>query len=178
MRAFVCVVLAVWSILIPWRDVCRAFGDIGIEVERVSGTESGIGKCKYCGKMINVGKVHQNAEVIVKNQLQEALTERNMGFSDGKNNTQYIQVLIYRYEERQGGDYAVDKPAHVGFHMHLISKGTVKQVFVYEESQQALMENLLSIGKFLKRGGKWVTAERLSSDGINKGVDTLLEAAE
>ena len=178
MRAFVCMVVAALSIIIPWHNVCQAIGDLGIEVERVTDAPGGIDKCRVCGRFINVGRVHQDAVAVMKNQLKAALTDRDMGFVEGKTATQNINVLIYRYEERQGGDYAVDKPARVGFHMHLVSKGVVKQVFVYEEDQQSLMENLFTIGKFMKRGGKWVTAERLSGDGINKGLDNLLEVAE
>jgi hypothetical protein len=178
MRAFICVILAVWSILIPWRNVCQALGDLGVEVERIAEESGGIDKCKYCGKAISAGRVHQDAVIIIKNQLQSALTDRDIGYGEGKMKTQYINVLIYRYEERQGGNYAVDKPARVGFHMHLMSKGVLKRVFVYEEDQQSLMENLFNIGKFMKRGGKWVTAERLSDDGINKGLDNLLEVVE
>jgi hypothetical protein len=178
MRAFVCMVVAALSIVIPWRDVCQAIGDLGIEVERVSETMSGVDKCGYCGRFISAGRVHQDAPAVIKGQLQTALTNRDMGYVIGKARGQYINVLIYRYEERQGGDYAVDKPARVGFHMHLMNKGTVKRVFVYEEDQQALMENLFNIGKFMRRGGKWVTAERLSDDGINKGIDNLLEVIE
>lgn len=177
MRAFLSVLLLILSIFTPWHNVCRAIGDLGIEVERVS-EGGGIDKCRYCGRLINVGRVHQDAELIVKNQLQSALTDKNMGFVEGTARTQYINVLIYRFEERQGGDFAVDRPARVGFHMHLINKDVMKRVFVYEEDQQALMDNLLTLGKFMKRGGKWVTVERLSSDGITKGLDTLLEVVE
>lgn len=178
MRTFISVVLAVWSILIPWRDVCQAMGDLGIEVERVAEVAENIHKCEYCGKAINVGKVHQDAEAVMKNQLQAALTDRDIGYVEGETKNQYINVLIYRYEERQGGNYAVDKPASVGFHMHLMVKGALKRVFVYEEEQQSLLENVFNIGRFLKRGGKWVTVERLSSDGIEKGLDDLLEVVE
>jgi len=158
--------------------VCHALGDLGVEVEKASGAGGGIDKCKYCGRLINPGRVHQDAEVIVKNQLKAALTDRDMGFVEGKTKTPYINVLIYRFEERQGGDYAVDKPARVGFHMHLMNKGAPKRVFVYEEDQEALMDNLFTIGKFMKRGGKWVTVETLSNEGINKGLDNLLEVVE
>jgi len=178
MRRFICVFLTVCGFIIPWWNICSAIGDLGIDVERVSDQAEQIDRCKYCGRQIGVGRVHGDAVIIVKNQLESALTERDMGYVEGKTKTQYINVLIYKYQERQGGNYAVDRPASVGFHMHLINKGVLKQVFVYEEDQQALMENLFSIGKFMKRGGKWVTVERLSEDGINKGLDKLLEAVE
>ena len=177
MRAFICVFLAAFSIFIPCWNRCGAVGDLGIDVERAGGPE-GISQCPYCGRPIDVGRIHVDAEMIVRNQLQTALTDRDTGYVGGKGKTQYINVFIYRYEERQGGNFAVETPARVGFHMHLISKGTVRRTFVYEEDQQALMDNLLSVGKFIERGGKWVTVERLSSDGIKKGLDSLMEALE
>jgi hypothetical protein len=178
MRAFVCVLLAAWSVVIPLRNICSAIGDLGVDVERVPDGAEKIDRCKYCGRFINVGRVHADAGAIVTNQLEAALTERDTGFVEGKTKTDYINVLIYRYEERQGGNYAVDKPASVGFHMHFVNRGTVKRVFVCEEDQQALMDNLFSIGKFMSRGGKWVTVERLSSDCIKKGLNEFLEALE
>ncbi len=178
MRRFMCLFVALWGIVIPMWSVCDAFGDLGVDVERVPSQGDQVDQCKYCGKMITPGKIHGDAEAIMKNQLESALTGRDMGYVEGKTKTQYINVLIYKYQERQGGNYAVDRPAGIGFHMHLMNRGVLKRVFVYEEDQQALMENLFSIGKFMSRGGKWVTVERLSSDGIEKGLDMLLEAVE
>jgi len=61
--------------------------------------------------------------------------------------------------------------------MHLFENNTLKQIFVFDENQQALTENLLGIGKFFKRGGKWITAEALSKEGVEKGLDALVENA-
>jgi len=178
MREFVCVLLAVLGIIMPFPYMCGAVGDLGIEIEKPSGDAEKIERCPYCGRVINVGRIHGDAEAVVKNLLGTALADRDIGYIDGKRKTQYINVLIYRYEERQGGSYAVDKPAGIGFHVHLIKNGALKRFFICEEDQQALMENLFSIGKFMQRGGKWVTAERLSSDCIEKGMDKLLEGLE
>jgi hypothetical protein len=55
---------------------------------------------------------------------------------------------------------------------------TVGKVFVFDESQQALSQNVLGIGKFFKRGGKWVTSEDLSNEGIEAGLNYLTEGLE
>ncbi|MBA4417291.1 MAG: hypothetical protein C0392_05195 [Syntrophus sp. (in: bacteria)] len=178
MRILICVVAGIWGIMIPHWNLCWAIGDVGIEVERVSAEERGIDRCKYCGKFINPGNVHGDAVMIMQNKLKMALTDRTVGYVEGKEKMPYINILIYRYEERKGGNFAVEKPASIGFHMHLINNSVLKKVFVYEEDQQALMENLLTIGKFVKRGGKWVTVERLAEDGIEKGLHKLIEVAE
>ena len=40
----------------------------------------------------------------------------------------------------------------------------------YAETQEALTNNLLGIGEFFKRKGKWVTAETLCSEGMDKAI--------
>jgi len=155
---------------------CRAAGDVGIVVEKVDSQENAkIDTCKYCGKLINKGTIHSDAEKIVKEKLQEALTQRSVGYRDGQEKQPYISVLIYRFQERRGGNLAIDKPAGVGLHMHLIQGTVVGRTFVFDEDQKALSQDILQIGKFFKRGGKWITADELAEEGINKGTDYLLE---
>jgi hypothetical protein len=155
---------------------CHAAGDVGIVVEKVEPKNNEkIDTCKYCGKFINIGSIHSDAEKIVKEKLQQALTQRGVGYRDGKEKQPYISVLIYRFQERRGGNLAVDKPAGVGLHMHLVKDTVVGRTFVFDEDQKALSQDILSIGKFFKRGGKWITVDKLAEEGINKGTDYLLE---
>jgi hypothetical protein len=144
---------------------CYAAGDVGIVVEKVEskGNEK-IEVCKYCGKFINKGIIHSDAEKIVKELLEQALTQRSVGYRDGKEKQPYINVLIYRFEERRGGNLAVDKPAGVGLHMHLIQGTVVGRTFVFDEDQKPLSQDILSIGKFFKRGGKWITVDKLAEE--------------
>jgi hypothetical protein len=158
---------------------CHATGDVGIVVEKVESQEKAkIDTCRYCGKFINKGSIHSDAEKIVKEKLQQALTQRGVGYRDGKEKQPYISVLIYRFQERKGGNFAVDKPAGVGFHMHLIEGTVVGRTFVFDEDQKALSQDILHIGKFFKRGGKWITVDQLAEEGIDKGTDYLLEILE
>ncbi|MDR2017460.1 MAG: hypothetical protein LBQ00_01030 [Syntrophobacterales bacterium] len=175
MRLFICVFLAAWGIMVPFSNRCGAVGDIGIEMERPSVEAEKIKRCPYCGKIINIGRIHGDAEPTVKNRLEGVLVDRGIGYVEGKRRMQHINVFIYRYEERQGGSYAVEKPASIGFHVHLMNKGMLRRFFICEEKQQALMDDLFNIGKFMRRGGKWVTAERLSNDCINREIGSLLE---
>jgi hypothetical protein len=169
-----CVMAAVYF-LSPAHS-CLATGDVGIVVERSALKDNEkIDTCKYCGKLINKGTIHSDAEKIVKEQLQQALTQRGVGYRDGKEKQPYINILIYRFQERKGGNFAVDKPAGVGFHMHLIEGTVVGRTFVFDEDQKALSQDILHIGKFFSRGGKWITVDKLAEEGINKGTDYLLE---
>lgn len=160
--AFVVAVPAVYS-----------FGDLGMVVERIK-DENAV-RCPTCGRPIMPGVIHTDAAAIVKEKLKTALTDRDVGYSDGtKPGQPYIHVLIYRFQERKGGNYAVEKPASVAFHMHLMKDGVLGKIFEYSEEQKALTQNLFTMGKFLKRGGKWVTADELAEEGINAGLDQFL----
>jgi hypothetical protein len=44
--------------------------------------------------------------------------------------------------------------------------------FHFDETQRSLTENLLEAGKFVKRGGKWITAANCRR-GHRKGVEEL-----
>lgn len=155
-------------------DRCFAFGDLGIVVERF---EDGgkIDRCPYCGKLVKAGNVHKDAELILGKALKDGLTARDIGYRENDKEGTYLELLVYRFEERKGGNFAVDRPAGVGFHMHLMESGTVRRVFVFDESQEALSNNLFNIGKFFRRGAKWLTVEELSRDGINQGLNDLVE---
>jgi len=154
-----------------------SFGDIWVEVERFEGSEK-FAECQYCRRQIKTGHIHKDAETIIKKRVQDYLIERGIGLKEDKGSSPFVNILVYRFEERKGGNFAVEKPAGVGFHMHLMEGNIVGRVFVFDEDQQALSENVLNIGKFFKRGGKWVTADQLAEEGIHAGLDYLLEVME
>lgn len=147
-------------------------GDIGIVVERARIEEGDrIYKCKYCGKFIDVGIMRKDAEHIIKERLQEVLAEHGIGFRSGRSERPYIEVLIYRFRERQGGNFAVEEPAGVGFHMHLMEGNGLKNLFIFDKDQRPLSTDPLGIERFVQRGGKWVTVEELAGEGIKEGID-------
>jgi len=156
-------------------SILSASEPLGIMVERAE-ESSYQDKCKYCGRLIKAGSIHKDAERVVEDVLRKKMTEKNIKFIEDMNAKRYINVYIYRFEERRGGNFAVEKPASVGFHMHLMEGKTVGLIFGFDEYQQPLFENVLDFGKFVHRGGKWVTAEQLSAEGIEKGLDEMQEA--
>lgn len=54
-----------------------------------------------------------------------------------------------------------------------IKGGNIIGHSVYEVEQQGLTENLLNVGDFFKRQGKWVTAEELAREAMIKAVKDL-----
>lgn len=71
-----------------------------------------------------------------------------------------------RYVERIGKKYAIESPASVSFECKLIEVETGRAAcfFNFDETQQALTDNLLAASLRLK----WLTAEELLNDGLNK----------
>jgi hypothetical protein len=56
-----------------------------------------------------------------------------------------------------------------------MENNVLKRVFIFDEDQQSLSENLFNMGKFFRRGARWLTVEDLSRDAINQGLDIILE---
>lgn len=75
---------------------------------------------------------------------------------------------IYRYVERVGYDYSVKSPASVAFEIYLVnaSDGSIMWRGIFDKTQKSLMEDLFQISSFIRGGGKWLTAEQLSRQGM------------
>jgi hypothetical protein len=86
-----------------------------------------------------------------------------------------IMGYVYRYRERKGYPYSVEKPASVAFGIYLIrvSDGALVWKGIFDRTQGSLMENILQVSSFLKHGGKWLTAEELSEVGVDKILKTF-----
>lgn len=82
---------------------------------------------------------------------------------------------VFAWEEREGGEWGSDDPAKVILDLYLVDVKNEKLAgrFHFDEEQQSLSENLFSINRFFKRGGKWVSARQLATDGINMGLTEL-----
>jgi len=80
--------------------------------------------------------------------------------------------FVYRYRERKGYDFAVEKPASIFFEIQLIScrDGELLWRAVFDKTQTSLMENVLGIRYFLRDRGKWITARELALEGVEEIV--------
>ena len=81
-----------------------------------------------------------------------------------------LEVFLERYQERIGGEYAVEQPASVAFSYRLIGvdSGGVLCRGTFDEVQQSVAENIFAFGKARKRGFTWVTAEELLREGLRE----------
>jgi len=77
---------------------------------------------------------------------------------------------IYRWREREGTDYAVNRPASVAFDLHLISpaEGTLLWKAKFDKTQRSLSENVFDLSTFIESKGRWMTVEKLAMLGLQK----------
>ncbi len=82
---------------------------------------------------------------------------------------------LYRYRERIGSNYSVQRPASVGFDLNLIRTrdGAILWRYNFDKTQQALTDNLFDFGFYRSEGMRWLTADELLKYGLNKALEDL-----
>ncbi|MGQ9744618.1 MAG: hypothetical protein ACUVQV_01205 [Dissulfurimicrobium sp.] len=82
---------------------------------------------------------------------------------------------LYRFEDRIGSSYSVEKPASVAFSLHLIrvSDSVVLWQYTFDEKQKPLTENLLNTKLYRESGLKWLTADQLANYGLTNALKEL-----
>jgi hypothetical protein len=78
--------------------------------------------------------------------------------------------FIYQWREREGTDYAVNRAASVSFDLHLLRSDDGKVIWngKYDKTQRPLSENILDLKTFLGGKGRWMTARKLASLGLDR----------
>jgi peptidoglycan-synthase activator LpoB len=87
---------------------------------------------------------------------------------------------IFVYREREGTELSVVSPASVAFDVQLLNTadgGIIWETY-FTETQKPLLENVGEVGKFIKRKGKWVTADELAKEGVEEIADKLSKFLE
>lgn len=157
-------------------------------------------RCPVCGLILRTEKSPQGSEKVVENIFLERLTDRKVftiippdrvggiyeRVTAGLYKADVLDILkkvgeeleadgiilgnVYRYRERRGNAFSVEKPASVAFEIHLIrvSDGVIVWKGIFDKTQTSLMEDMLQISSFLKEGGRWVTAEELAAEGMDE----------
>lgn len=79
-----------------------------------------------------------------------------------------FQGYLYRFKQRVGRDFSAQSPASVAFDLYLIDCREQKVVWsaFFDETQQALTDDLRLIGTFFRRGGRWITAEKMAGEAM------------
>ena len=79
---------------------------------------------------------------------------------------------IISWQERDGGEAGVATSASIKVEFYLIDIARTRLLkrSVFEEQQIGLSDNLLTVDKFFKRKGRWVSATELTQEGISKAI--------
>lgn len=160
---------------------CQLLGLCFLEEELLSGAEETVTKLaqsqlrkKFGDKVVSLGRVMSIYATVPKNPTD---TPREVGVRLGRSlRADYVLVgLVWRFQERVGSALAADKPASVAFTLFLIDVKTGQLIWKdsFDKTQTALTENLFDTPMFLQKGMRWLTAEELSSYGIQKMIATL-----
>ena len=82
---------------------------------------------------------------------------------------------VYEWRQREGSGAGVVRPARIVLAFFTVD--TRSETLIarshFEETQQALSDNLLNAGKFFRRGARWVSAEDLSTEAMQRAIKEL-----
>lgn len=95
--------------------------------------------------------------------------------------TPYLaRCQLFRFDERQGDRFGVNRPASVGFRLDLIRAADGKILWSqnYLETQKSLSEDLFSADRFFERRGQWVTADELARSALDRMIAQMLTSIE
>ena len=84
-----------------------------------------------------------------------------------------IVPMVIDWHEREGSNAGVTTSAAITTDIFLIDtrgQGNLLQRSFYREKQTGLASNLLNITTFAKRGARWVTAEELAQEAMQKAL--------
>jgi hypothetical protein len=164
--------------------------------------------CPICGKLFGSGEVMAGSQniltrliyqkiqslgtfnLIPAEKVEDVLSRREMkrfeeklvpnSIELGKElSANFIMIgFLFRFVERIGSSLGVERPASVGFDIHLFRVRDEKMVWngSFDETQKPLSENLLKIGAFIKGKASWLTAEELAGLGMDGMLKKLPEA--
>jgi hypothetical protein len=80
-----------------------------------------------------------------------------------------LLITLERFRERLGDEYSATEPASLAFEYRLVGSGDGKLLCYgqFDETQEPLSENILAIGKAIKRGFKWITVAEMTREALN-----------
>ncbi len=161
---------------------CQLQGLCGLEEDVFSGAEEPLTSLaqselrrKFGDKVMPKGHVREAYDALKKDAIE---TPRDLALRLGQSlGVDHVLVgVVWRYQERVGGAMGASEPASVAFSLFMVNTASQKLVWKgsFDKTQTSLSENLLDAPMFLKKGMKWLSAEELSSYGVQKVFKNLL----
>jgi len=149
------------------RDVVRKVNDMMLERVAAEKNYELLPRSKAIGVYLKTLNSDKSAGMPIIEIVQEVGTKFN---ADA-----VLIGYLYRWREREGTNYAVNRAASVSFDLHLIRShnGAIMWKSMYDKTQQSLSENLFDLGTFKESGGKWLTVEKLGEIGLRKILEEM-----
>ena len=120
--------------------------------------------------VLSLERVEEAMATLKKGQIDEKPIPSSLQVGKELNADFVLVGFMYRFEERVGSSWGVEKPASVGFDLHLLRLRDSQMVWSgnFDETQAPLSENILKLGSFLRRKASWLTAEELAGVGMDE----------
>lgn len=82
---------------------------------------------------------------------------------------------LYAFRDRSGGDFGAERPSHVALELVMMQSGSGRIVWhrSFKEIQKSLSENLLQLKSFIKRKGRWVSAQEMAKGALKEMLQTV-----
>jgi hypothetical protein len=125
-------------------------------------------------------RVEEALSKVEKASLEEKPSQASLRIGEDLGAHFVMIGFVFRFEERVGARMGVEKPASVAFDIHLLRLRDGKGVWTgkFDETQRPLSDDIRMIDAFFRRGGVWVTAQELASDGMSQMLKKLPGPAE
>jgi hypothetical protein len=130
--------------------------------------------------VLSLERVEEAMATLKKGQIDETPIPSSLQVGKELNADFVLVGFMYRFEERVGSSWGVEKPASVGFDLHLLHLRDSQMVWSgnFDETQAPLSENVLKLGSFLRRKASWLTAEELAGVGMDEMLKKFPTAKE
>lgn len=126
--------------------------------------------------VMRAAMVHQCEEIVLASKERQRFETVEYWKAVGQcMNADFLLVpFVTRWQERDGGEWGVTRPASLTMDMYLIEIGSGQvRRYHFEEEQRGFFENLLQGKRFVKRKGRWVTPLEIAAEAIEEGTRTL-----
>ena len=90
------------------------------------------------------------------------------GIADKLGSDATLIVTLHSLRQREGDKYSSDTPTSLAFKYHLIRSADGQAVCTgsFDETQEALTDNILKLKSAIKRGFKWISVEDLAREAF------------
>lgn len=183
--------------IVPFTDMSEIFGKQALVRSPISGKYFTTGKvekgaCSELTEQLTELLIARGDIRVIPSSMAEGvqsdITRKDLGSADLKKlaintgrmlESEIVAVgFIYRYRDRVGKEYSVEEPASVAYDLHILdtASGHILWSGHVDETQKPLSDNILNLGHFLKRKGRWVTAQEMAFSALTDQVGSLVLA--